>query len=74
MPTASALVLHDDDNWYLVQLLSQHGDRATGDWRCGVAYTFNVACNTSGWCKERVLAGQCVQVQSDRSAPGRRVL
>src|SRR5215203_5145580 len=37
MPTAVE-VLHDDGRWYLAELLGQHRDRATGDWRCGVRY------------------------------------
>ena len=37
MPTTSILVLHDDGRWYVAQLLGQHRDRETGDWRCGVA-------------------------------------
>ena len=39
MPTTAVEVLHDDGRWYVAQLLGQHRDRATGDWRCGVRYT-----------------------------------
>jgi hypothetical protein len=42
LPTASVEVLHDDGHWYLAQLLGQHRDRATGEWRCGVRYTVDV--------------------------------
>ena len=35
--TATAVeVLHDDGRTHLAQLLGQHRDRATGDWRCGM--------------------------------------
>jgi hypothetical protein len=34
--------VHDDGRWYLAQLLGQHRDRATGEWRCGVRYTVEV--------------------------------
>ena len=39
MPATAVEVLHDDGRWYVAQLLGQHRDRATGDWRCGVRYT-----------------------------------
>jgi hypothetical protein len=42
MPATAVEVLHDDGRWYLAQLLGQHRDRATGEWRCGVRYTVGV--------------------------------
>jgi len=35
MPATAVEVLHDDGNWYVAQLLGQHRDGATGEWRCG---------------------------------------
>jgi hypothetical protein len=55
MPTTAVEVLHDDGRWYLAQLLGQHFDRATGEWRCGVRYTVDV-----GMQNQRVVwADQC---------------
>ena len=42
MPATAVEVLHDDGRWYVAQLLGQHRDRATGEWRCGVRYTVEV--------------------------------
>ena len=39
MAATAVEVLHDDGRWYLAQLLGQHRDRQTGDWRCGVRYS-----------------------------------
>lgn len=40
MPTtASVVVLQYDDEWNVAQLLGQHRNRDTNDWRCGVRYS-----------------------------------
>jgi hypothetical protein len=62
MPPTAVEVLHDDGKWYLAQLLGQHRDRATGDWRCGVRYTVNV-----GQQYQRVVwADQCRRLSAEQ--------
>jgi hypothetical protein len=61
MPATAVLVLHDDDRWYLAQLLGQNRDRATGEWRCGVRYTVRV-----GMQYQRVVwADQCRRLTAE---------
>ena len=65
MRTAAVEVLHDDGRWYLAQLLGQHRDRATGDWRCGVRYTVG-----GGMQYQRVVwADECRRLPAERFAP-----
>ena len=48
--------------WYLAQLLGQHRDRASGEWRCGVRYTVGF-----GMQYQRVVgADQCRALAADR--------
>ena len=61
MPATAVEVLHDDGRWYVAQLLGQHRDRATGDWRCGVRYTVDV-----GMQYQRVVwADQCRRLPAE---------
>jgi len=71
MATTAIEVLHDDGHWYPAQLLGQHRDRKTGDWRCGVRYSV-----APGMAYQRVMwADQCralppEQVDEDQRRPG----
>ena len=51
MPASAVEVLHDDGRWSVAQLLGQHRDRETGDWRCGVRYSVapSTAYQCVGW-------------------------
>jgi hypothetical protein len=61
MPATAVEVLHDDGRWYLAQLLGQHRDKATGDWRCGVRYTVDFGMNG----RRLVWADQCRRLPAE---------
>ncbi len=67
MPATAVEVLHDDGRWYLAQLLGQHRDRETGDWRCGVRYSVAPGWHTSASCGP-TSAGRYRQSRSTRSS------
>ena len=67
MPATAVLVLHDDGRWYVAQLLGQHRDRVTGDWRCGVRYTV-----AAGMQHQRVVwADQCSRLPAEQDVEQR---
>ena len=63
MPADAVEVLHDDRRCHVAQLLGQHRDRPTGEWRRGVRYPVDV-----GMHYQRVVRGAATMADVSRSA------